>query len=135
MGFNCPNNINKYCNAFFNQVLLAMEDYAKAYKLNPKLTVAVFNRAKYYFGQENWTAAINDFSEFLRKESFDPHARLLRGRAYTALAQHQVSITHIPIYVYVYVLRFCPPKNAALCKWTQEWITSDTRAIVSTKCQ
>ena len=79
------------------QVLLAMEDYAKAYKLNPKLTIAVFSRAQYYFDQNNWQAAINDFSEFLRKCPFDPNARLLRGQAYAKLGSHQVAIQMFPI--------------------------------------
>jgi len=67
-----------------------MEDYAKAYKLNPKLTNAIFSRAKYYFSQNNWQAAINDFSEFLRKCPFDANARLLRGCAYTKQSNYQV---------------------------------------------
>lgn len=68
-----------------------MEDYAKAYKLNPKLTSAIFNRAHYYFSQKNWQAAINDFTEFLRKCPFDANARLLRGQAYTRQSNYQVS--------------------------------------------
>lgn len=73
------------------KVLLAMEDYAKAYKLNPKLTIAVFSRAEYYFSQNNWQASINEFTEFLRKCPFDPNARLLRGQAYLKLSHYQVS--------------------------------------------
>ena len=72
------------------QILLAMEDYAKAYRLNSKLTVAIFNRAQYYFNQKNWTAAINDFSEFLKKNPFDSRARLLRGQAYKQQSNYQV---------------------------------------------
>lgn len=72
------------------QTLLAMEDYARAYKLNPKLTVAIFNRAHYFFTQSNWQASINDFSEFLRKCPFNANARLLRGQAYKQQANYQV---------------------------------------------
>lgn len=66
-------SVNKL--SYSGDMLLALEDYAQAVKINPDRTDALKKRGLYNFAQGNWHATINDFTQLIEKEPLNAMAR------------------------------------------------------------
>ncbi len=82
----------------------AIQDYTQAIKLNknPALqSILVSARGTEYLGQDNYKAAVADFSTILQTNSRDATALYFRASAYNFLQQYPQALTDLAILVQV----------------------------------
>ncbi|XP_048585429.1 uncharacterized protein LOC5512045 isoform X2 [Nematostella vectensis] len=87
-----PNDVETYYQraAMFKMrgdMLLALEDYKIASRLLPSKTEAMFEIGMYRFNNENWTGAVNDFTEILEQDPQDSRAYTYRGTVFAKMGQ------------------------------------------------
>ncbi|XP_067388344.1 tetratricopeptide repeat protein 6 [Emydura macquarii macquarii] len=72
-----------------DELLLAMDDYAKCFQYNPKRTDALMKHGMHFFEKSIWTVALQDFTAVIKEDPSNAQARLYRGRTNAKRQQYK----------------------------------------------